>query len=227
MLIFFSILLLISWTIYVRLKLKAPTLKALIFKISTTFLIIVIALFNIINSPDQLSLGVLIVIGLILGLIGDIVLDLKLLYPKDDKFYTYFGFTSFIIGHLIYIGYFALNYHLHLLDYSFIFGFAGMSVFILLVSEDSMKLNFGEYRLISAVYAFVLSLVTFLLLWTSYRYGNYGMLIFGIGLILFLISDLILSFSYFGKDEKSWMIKGNYIFYYGAQYLIAASISYF
>lgn len=224
MLIFVSILILISWTIYVRMKLIQPSLKALIFKISTTFLIIVFALFCILQSANQLSVGVLIVIGLILGLIGDIVLDLKLIYPKDNDFYTYFGFGSFIVGHLFYIGYFLLNYHLQVLDYSFIFGLVGMMVFLVLVTESPLKLNFGKFRLISSIYAFVLSFVTLLLLWTSFRFENYGMLIFGIGLISFLISDLILSHSYFGKEEKPWMIVGNYLFYYVAQYIIALSI---
>ena len=224
MLIFFSILCLISWIFYVRLKLKKPSLKALIFKISTTFILILFALFCILNVPEKLEIGVIIVIGLIFGLIGDIVLDLKLIYPDDDEFYTYFGFTSFILGHLLYIGYFLLNFHLHVLDYSFIFGLAGMTVFLVLVTENPMKLNFGKFRLISSIYAFILSFITFLMLWTAIRYENFGMLIFSLGLIFFLISDLILSHSYFGKKEKPWMILTNYIFYYGAQYLIALSI---
>lgn len=224
MLIFLSILILTSWIFYVRLKLNQPSLKALILKISTTLLIICFSLFCILNQTDNLNVGVLIVIGLIFGLIGDMVLDLKLIYPKDDEFYTFLGFGSFILGHLLYIGYFLLNFHLQVLDYSFIFGLAGMTVFIVLVTEVPMKLNFGKFRLISAVYAFILSFITFLMLWTSYRFENIGMLIFGIGLIFFLISDLILSQSYFGKEEKSWMIITNYLFYYGAQYLIALSI---
>ena len=224
MLIFLSILILISWVIYVRLKLKQPSLKALIFKMSTTLLIIFFALFTILQEGVQLNISVLVIAGLVFGLIGDIVLDLKLIYPKDDKFYTFFGFTSFILGHLLYIGYFLLNYHLQVLDYSFIFGLAGMTVFIVLITEVPMKLNFGKFRLISAVYAFILSFITFLMLWTSFRYENVGILIFGIGLISFLLSDLILSHSYFGKEEKPWMIVSNYLFYYGAQYLIALSI---
>ena len=226
MLIFFFITIIFAWIMYVRLKLKGPTLKALIFKVITTVLIILYALTIVIQQPILLNVGAVVIIALLFGLIGDIVLDLKLIYPKDDHFFTYFGFTSFILGHLVYIGYFLFNYPLSTISYSFIFGLSGMSVFMVLMTEIPMKLNFGKFRIISSVYAFILTFIMFLAFWIAFSYYNNGMLIFGVGMLFFLISDLILSHSYFGAVEKPWMIIGNYIFYYGAQLTIAYSLLY-
>lgn len=226
MLIFFILSILVVWVIYVREKLKGPSLKALFYKTTTTVFILFYAIWITLNYPEQNTFGFLVITALIVCLIGDIVLDLKLIYPKDDTFFTYFGFGSFMLGHLFYIGYFLYQFPLSIIAYSFIFGLAGISVFLVLVTEFPMQLNYGKFRTIVSVYAFVLSLIMFLSLWVGLELSNTGLIIFGIGMVSFLISDLILSQSYFGKEEKSWMIIGNYIFYYGAQLILASSILY-
>lgn len=224
MLFFFILSIVVVCGIYVREKLKGASLKALLLKISTTVLIIFYSIFIVMTNQETLTIGLIIISALILGLIGDLVLDLKLIYPKDDTFYTYFGFGSFMLGHLIYIVYFLYQFPLSIISYSFIFGLAGVTIFIVLATEFPMKLNYGKFRIIVSVYAFVLSLIMFLSVWVGIKYSNNGILIFGIGMIFFLISDLILSQSYFGKNEKDWMIISNYTFYYGAQFLIASSL---
>ncbi|HEY4538765.1 MAG TPA: lysoplasmalogenase [Faecalibacter sp.] len=224
MLIFFFIAIITAWICYVRLKLKGPSLRALVLKMLTTLFIIFFASTIVIQHPTLLEVGFVVIIALIFGLIGDIVLDLKLIYPQHNDFYTYFGFTAFILGHLVYIGYFLLNYPLNTISYSFIFGFAGMSVFMVLMTEIPMKLNFGKFRIISSIYAFILTFIMCLAFWIGGMYSNLGLWMFGGGMALFLISDLILSHSYFGEQEKPWMIIGNYLFYYSAQLTIAASM---
>ena len=178
------------------------------------------------SNREVNEFGLLVVTGLILGLIGDIVLDLKLIYPKDGTFYTFFGFGSFMLGHLIYILYFLCQFPLSMIAYSIIFSLAGVTVFIVLVTEFPLKLNYGRFRTTVAVYAFILSLIMFLSLWIGFEKDIKGIIVFGVGMISFLLSDLILSQSYFGKEEKTWMIISNYVFYYGAQILIASSLLY-
>ena len=176
-----------------------------------------------INFP---GFGYVVIVGLILGLLGDVFLDLKLIFPKENDLFTYAGFYSFLLGHILYIFYFISNFELSMFDVSIIFGFAGLVVFLVLMTEKPMQLNYGKFRIISAIYAFVLSLITILSLWVGFREEIIGFIIFGIGMISFLISDLILSQSYFGRKEKQWMIYTNYIFYYLAQFLIVISLLY-
>lgn len=224
MLIFFLLSIIISWIVYVRLKLKGTSLQALSFKTLTTVLIIVFASIIIFNNPQNLNLGLIVILALVFGLVGDVMLDLKLIYPKDDSYFTYAGFISFLLGHFLYIGYFLIMYPIALIGYSFIFGLAGMIVFVVLMTENTMRLNYGKFRVISSVYAYILSYIMFLTLWIGFEYHQNGILWFGFGMVSFIISDLILSLSFFGKDEKKWMIIGNYVFYYGAQLMLASSL---
>lgn len=224
MLIFFSIVFIISWMIYVFLKLKKPSVIALLFKSITTFTLIGMALYIHSNGLNFPGFGYFVIVGLVLGLLGDVFLDLKLMYPKDNDLFTYFGFYSFLFGHLLYIFYFISNFDNSMFEVSILFGLAGFVVFLVLMTEKPMQLNYGKFRIISSIYAFVLSLITFLSLWIGIREAINGFIIFGIGMVSFLISDLILSQSYFGRKEKQWMIYTNYIFYYLAQLLIVMSL---
>ncbi|MBF0597190.1 lysoplasmalogenase [Faecalibacter rhinopitheci] len=224
MLIFLSILILISSIIYLFLRLKKPSLSALIFKIISTFLIIIYTVIIVYSYPENINFGLIIIVGLIFGLIGDIFLDLKTIYPIESDIYTFLGFYSFLIGHFVYIGYFLPSNTLSIMENSLVFAIAGIVVFLVLATETPMKLNYGRFRIITTIYAFILSFVTVLSLWIGLKTSELSYSIFGVGMILFLISDLILSQIYFGRKDKNWMISANYIFYISAQYLIASSI---
>lgn len=226
MLIFFTIVFIISWMIYVFLKLKKPSVIALLFKSITTITLIGMTVYIHSTGINFPGFGYVVIIGLILGLLGDVFLDLKLIFPKENDLFTYFGFYSFLLGHIVYIFYFVSNFDFSMFEVSILFGLAGLIVFLVLMTEKPMQLNYGKFRVISSIYAFALSLITFLSLWVGIKERISGFLIFGIGMISFLISDLILSQSYFGRKEKQWMIYTNYIFYYLAQFLIVISLLY-
>jgi hypothetical protein len=218
------ILLLLSWFIYVKLKLKKPSLLALIFKVSTTSLIIIYALVAIRYNLNVISLGLIVVMSLIFGLLGDIFLDLKLIYKSDDLFYTYAGFYSFIFGHVLYGIYFLLQYRLGYIEILCLIVASLLFTVLVLLTEKPTKLNYGKFRPIVCAYAFILSFVTLLVFWVALSNKQSSLLIFGYGMLAFIVSDLILSQSYFGEQEKKWMIISNYIFYYGAQFLIAFAL---
>lgn len=224
MLIFYFLLFIALLIAYIRVKLKGPSLPGLILKSLTTVVLLLAALEVNLATVKDVSLAHIIPMALIFGLLGDIFLDLKLIYTKDNDFYTYAGFFAFIIGHLFYIYHFLLSYELSIVAYSFIFGLAGMIVFLVLVTEVPMQLNYGKFRAISSVYAFILSFIVFFSVWVAFVYGGNQLKLFSTGLILFLLSDLVLSQSYFGKEEKPWMITTNYMLYYGAQFLIVYSL---
>ena len=47
--------------------------------------------------------GSLVIVALVLGLLGDVWLDLKYVFPEEDKAFTYAGFVCFGLGHIAFM----------------------------------------------------------------------------------------------------------------------------
>ncbi len=55
--------------------------------------------------------------------------------------------------------------------------------------------------------------------------SSVAMIVFAVGAVLFLLSDVVLCFTYFGKGwDKAPHIFINHLLYYAGQFLIASSI---
>ena len=170
-------------------------------------------------------------IGLVAGLIGDILLDLKLAYEQDSNEYLVAGFVSFGVGHLFYI--FAII-RLALDKWSVggdIVVPVAVSVLIALalavggivMMKKVLKYDFGKHTVITAVYSFILFFVTCLAM--AFSFSNPKFASFAIGLILFSLSDLILSMQYFGGQAKNNVLQiANHSAYYLAQIVIACTV---
>ena len=167
--------------------------------------------------------------GLLFGLLGDIWLDLKYVYPQDDARYTYAGFTVFSIGHILFI----LGMLRYYADFSrplvvivpLAAGFAlGVGNGLL---GPVMKLKFGRFKGIVMFYGGILFAMTLLAgsLALDQGFQNGALDWMFAGGILFAVSDLILSRTYFGEGyERPVDIIANYVFYYAAQFAISASL---
>ena len=176
------------------------------------------------------SFAGLLIIGLLFGLLGDIWLDLKFVYPDEDTIYTYAGFIVFAAGHILYIAALLLNYA----DFSRPLYFIIPVVIAVIASIGNVmlgpvtKLDFGKFKGITAFYGAILFSMTLisgsLALMRGWQVTTLNMMF--IGGIFFLISDLVLSGTYFGGKERPVDIILNYITYYGAQFVIALSIAF-
>ncbi|MDO4529357.1 MAG: lysoplasmalogenase family protein, partial [Lachnospiraceae bacterium] len=144
-------------------------------------------------------LALFMVFGLVCGLIGDIYLDMKFVYPKDETLNTFTGFGAFMLGHCFYT-IFLFSYYKITLVHLLISIAAGIVIGIaIFVTPKLMKLNYGRYRVISSIYAGLLVFVTVYALLLEVAAGHsVSKLLFFIGIVLFLLSDLILSQIYFG-----------------------------
>lgn len=221
----------ITLLFYIREKLRAYTLKCVFLKTAVSVLFIAVAICGWVASASSAGLqpfGAWIIMGLIFGLLGDIWLDLKYVYPKQDDPFTYAGFASFTVGHILFITGMLLR-----------FAPQGKPMYVILpvllailvsggniVMENIMKLHFGKMKPIVFGYGAVL-FSTVLISGSLAMYHGWNVmtlnLIF-IGSILFALSDLVLSGTYFGGKERPIDIILNYLTYYPAQYLIALSL---
>ncbi len=178
-------------------------------------------------SRDNFEYGVLMIMGFIFSLLGDIWLDLKYVYHKDRDIFLYSGFICFLVGHLFFIPAIFREFPQFSLKYLIIGAVicAVVSVGNLLL-EKPMKLNYGRFRVIVGLYTFFLSMtmVTSVIGMITSGFSNKFILL-TVGSVAFTLSDLVLSSIYFkeGGNTKVNVIV-NHLFYYFAQFALAATL---
>ncbi len=198
---------------------------------SAFFIFTAIAAF-VFNENVPTLVGLTAITGAVFGLLGDISLDLKYIYPQDHDVYLKGGFTSFSIGHLLYVISMFFSYNLSFGNYAYaIFGLIVLVIFTP-VSQKVMKLDYNKFMLITLLYGAIIGFTDALSFSIIFTEGpSAHTLLHSAGMTLFLLSDVVLSTLYFAKDEKKRnsrpMIILNHIFYYSAQYLLAISLAFY
>lgn len=233
-LIFGLIICVLATSIFISVRVNKGELAGVFSKTVASFCFIAFALLLLaqkVNLNTYSIYGVVcLVLGLVLGLIGDILLDLKVVYPFHKDKYLYAGMTSFLVGHIFFIismilfSYNEINFFAnHLLPFFLVIvGTAILTVITWLVSTKVLKLNYDRFSAFVNIYTFVLIFTTLLSLYIACVVSTIPMYVLTIGFVLFLASDLVLSMQYFGgklMDKKLIII--NHALYYLAQIIIA------
>lgn len=230
--LFFLILGVISLTAFLRERVKSHTVTALLKKTVTSVLFLAAACTAACILPASSahrSFPFFVIGGLFFGLLGDIWLDLKFVYPKDSTIYTYAGFCVFGTGHVLYMTGMVCNYKdLFELSGLVIVLVSGLVIGIVNgMLGKIMKLEYGKFRPVVMLYGGSLFMMTLLSGYLAWKAGLRELTLnfMFVGGVLFLISDLILSGTYFGEGrDKPADIIANHIFYYAAQFIIAGSL---
>ena len=205
---------------------KAAMLKAFA---STLFIATGVAAAASVIGADKFSFALFVVMGLVMGLMGDIWLDLKWVYPETNDTYTFAGFGSFMIGHFFYLA----GLFIHFADFTKPLYIVIPAVVALLLGggvvilEKPMKMVYGQFKAITGVYGFVLGFMTFLSgsLALMHNFKEMTLNFMFVGGVLFLLSDLILSGTYFGEGKRRPVdIVTNHVAYYAAQFVIASAV---
>ena len=179
--------------------------------------------------------AIFIVAGLIMGLIGDIVLDLKVVYLRspEESVYLTSGMVSFGIGHIMYFVAVLMYFSASVINWSIV----GICVAVAAVcafgmvfgGEKLLKFNFGKFTVHSVCYAFLLLFMGAIGIsaWVKGGAENPHVPLFAVGMILFLLSDVVLTQMYFGGKAKDKLLcVVNHALYYAAQICIAAFVFY-
>ena len=220
--------------LFLREKLRGPTLKAALWKSLTSALFVALAVCGWTRAAAGGALPVLgafVVPGLVFGLMGDIWLDLKFVYPADDAPLTYAGFATFGVGHILYQLGLILQFYIHGRsdDVLIPLGLAAVLTAVNLLMEKPMKLRYGQMKPVVAAYGFLLFLTVLLSgsLALQHSFRETALNLFFAGSVLFAVSDLVLSGTYFGEGrDRPVDIVLNYLPYYPAPFLIALSLAF-
>ncbi len=202
------------------------SIKNLLFKSVSSLCYLLTAVFALIHNNGAYTYGSLIIMGGALGLVGDILLDLKGVYKQDEKVYLKGGFIFFLVGHIFYTC--AVIYSLRIkwwlvlisVVVSAVIGYATVAM------ANVMKVHYGAYRRIVAVYVAFLAMTTVISIIAVFVSSfQKGYILMAVGSVLFLLSDAVLSNTFFGRgNDKPIHYFINHFLYYAGQYLIAASV---
>lgn len=205
---------------------KGFSVPNIFWKIASSLLFLLTGVVAIIQKPENAVYGALIVFGGILGMCGDITLDLKGIYRQDEKPFMFSGFIFFLIGHIFYET--AIILHSKLELKVILICVAACIVFSVLnlLSAKITKYVFGDYKFIVFLYTIFLSLTVALsaaaMILTHF---DRPYIVLTVGGVLFMLSDLILSGTYFGEgQDKPFHYFTNHLTYYAAQFVIMSSI---
>jgi hypothetical protein len=192
---------------------------------------IAVGILSLYTGVNNLQAAVFILFGLIMGLIGDIVLDLKTIYlnQKEEGFYLSGGMISFGIGHIFFFIACFTFLGKDILTGSLLGICLAISLVlaaaIILVGKFVLKFDFGKFIVHSCVYAFMLVFMTTVSVAACIVMNSTLMLQFAIGMFLFFLSDIVLTQMYFGgKQKDNLLCIINHVLYYAAQICIAAFI---
>ena len=170
-------------------------LIALLLKIVASVSFIALGLYYL--NADYTTTKMLICGGLVFGLIGDILLDLKIIYPENNNTYLFSGMISFIFQHItVFIAITLITNNTIIKDNIIIILVIPIIITIIgFFSFKFLKMELKNALLISLLYLFLLVYVTMYYLVSTIKDINLVYLL--IGMILFILSDLVLSFMYF------------------------------
>lgn len=190
-------------------------------KIITSFLFLMLGAISFAETKNPIYLAML--PAYIFCFFGDILLayaheiDNKLIKP-----YFTLGVAAFAIAHIAYCIEFArlLNFRIGL-----IWGISILMMAIIYATTKSRLFEYGTNRRPSVIYAFLVGLMCGMGIDLMLTFGFDGIYKYlGIGALLFMISDGLLSMKYFKKEVPKafgfWVL----ITYYGAMYLLSVAI---
>ncbi|QWC00150.1 lysoplasmalogenase [Mycoplasmatota bacterium] len=223
-------LIIMTWLLFICLIYKKKRLDAFYIKGLTSFLFVFLYMYGIyhifldsiheVNESTLISL-LAIGLGLILGLLGDLFLEVQYFHSKHKERQIKYGMIVFGLGHLFYILAMieksSFNY-LSLLIALF------MTLFIYLGAK-LMSIRFGKLKAFTYGYSFIIFTMVGQSIFQALDHdASTFSLIFMLGAILFGISDLLLAPIYFKKQTHHLFVIANLFTYYLGQTLIALSI---
>ncbi len=203
---------------FIYIENKKDFVKAVILKGSASFCFVLIGYLGHKNAGTGFSS--LIVYGLIMGMIGDILLNLRHVFPNQGQKIFLLGILIFLVGHILYL--------IALLPLSpnplpwIILG-AILAAILLAYIFKTMEVK-TAFKIFGVVYVGAVVIMAFVALGNLLALRSMDRILFAIGALAFMASDIILIFNTFGNSSKLSMRIANLSLYYAGQLLIALSL---
>jgi len=213
----FVVAMVIFLPFYIWTEYNWPQEKYLYMKLTSSLLFVLTGVTSLIVSNTPLSYGLLILIALVLGMIGDGFL----VYDKHPTFFLV-GLVSFLIGQVVYgTAFLRVN---GFMWYDLLIYFALLGFCIYMYPKTKIKL---EDMTKPVLLYYIIILFMFTMAISSIYKGGFNQIttiLVSVGASLFLISDVILTFNLFDKTASKSIKIYVLVAYYFAQAMLALSI---
>ena len=198
---------------------KEKYVVAVILKGLASLFFVVLGILSNIQTLDM-HLAKFVKIGLFLGLIADVMLNLRFVFKKNGKIVFLVGILIFLAGHIMYIV--AMLPNLLNVALAIIAGVVLAAVLLIWIFSkiEAQK----AFKIFGIFYIGAISIMNTCAFKLVLEAATPGRIMFLIGAISFLISDVVLILNTFGKQTKFSLRITNLSFYYIGQLLIALSL---
>ena len=218
-------------TVFIISKVVNYSLKTIIFKtVASIFFVALGILCFCLNSQGHFYFKLFIVIGLFLGMLGDLLLGFKYITTKTQKIWILAGMFAFAFGHIAYIVGLLIDFYISGYPLFMVLPFTLPIILIAIYMFVAKKvgINFGKGMLVFGLfylYCLTTMFSSALSMVILYQFQVPTLVMFFVGSICFATSDFMLTGSYFipGKRPKAYNAIYS-VFYYLAQFIIAFSI---
>lgn len=212
----------VTEALFILLESRTKMLSALVFKGTASLLFVLAGTMAAGIAPNE-RFAHLVVIGLALGAVGDVCLNLRFLLPERATSIFLLGIAAFLSGHIAYLV--ALITHapgalIYALPAAAVLAFFVIRFVLLRVNVSGLLKLFGIVYLCVVVFMAVYATVLFALLPQSA-----ALALFAVGGLLFAVSDVLLVLHQFGRQSHPAFRALNLSLYYVGQVCIALSIA--
>ena len=208
--------------IFIAVEHKEKYIPAVILKGTAALLFCIIGAVAMATASVDQGFARLVVIGLFCGMIGDVLLNLRFVFPKVGQKIFLLGVAAFLTGHILYLCA-IIPLSQNLLP-CLIVGTVLAAVLLTWIFKTlTVKLAF---KIFGVLYIGAIVLMTAVAIGNVLTTASTAAWMHAVGAVLFTLSDIVLIFNTFGTEQKFSMRITNLSLYYMGQLMIAASLFY-
>ena len=216
--IFLAIIGIVLQAFFIIVEHRKNYVPAVVLKGSASLIFCIIGWFGK-NAATQ-SFANMIFLGLLFGMLGDIALNLRFVFPEKGQKIFLGGIVLFLIGHILYLA--ALVPLCRHLLICVIIG-ALLSAFLLGYIFKTMQVK-TAFKIFGIFYLGAVIIMTCTAIGILIENTQTYTALYALGAVLFTLSDIILIFNTFGSRELFSRRIANLSLYYLGQLLIAFSL---
>lgn len=201
---------------FISVELRGRYLPAVLLKGSASLFFVILGFL----CSDGGSFAAWILAGLILGMAGDILLNLRYLVGEQGQKVFLIGILVFMLGHIMYLAALLKIAPSPVIPVGIGLLLSAILLYRILTTVQAKK----AFKIFGVFYVGAVTLMAVVAVWNFMKCGGQANLMFAVGGVLFLISDVILIFNTFTGTSTPGKRILNLSLYYAGQILIAGSL---